>query len=176
MKSYILTFLLFLTLGLPVVFAQAEEANCSVEAWVTDKDPNGLNVRNTPNVQGKIIAKLKTADEDDYVLINVTGYQNGWLQIGAASRISGKQIFSNIGWVSANMVATGVRGTDGNYDNPAYIYAETNLKSKKIAGIPTGESVKIVGWKCGWVKVMFRGTTGWVQYANICGNPVSSCS
>ncbi len=157
------------------VFAQ-EEANCGISGWVTDKDPKGLNVRDQPNAKGKIIAKLphKSNEDDDIVTVYITGYSNGWVKIARAETINGDTIFDDIGWISAKMVATGTKGSE-NYNKPVPLYAQTNTK-KKLGTIPSEATVQIAGFQCGWIKVIYKGKSGWIRVANICGNPVTTCS
>ena len=158
------------------IWAQAEEANCGIEAWVIDKDPNGLNVRSQPNANSKILTKLKRKNNDsDFITVYVTGYSNGWIKIARAENIDGDLLFDDIGWVSAKMIATGTKGNDGNYAKPVNLYTNANTK-KKIGLIPSESEVQIVGFSCGWIKVNYKGKTGWIRDSNICGNPVTTCS
>ena len=166
---------LILAFSVQAIFAQKEEASCGISAWITDKDLNGLNVRNQPNVNGKVIAKLKTdGTEEDTVVIYVVGFSNGWVKIAKAENGKG-QIFDDIGWVSAKMVETGTKGTP-NYNSPITMYAAAKTSSKKVGTIPSEDMVKIAGFSCGWVKVTYKGKTGWVRDVNICGNPFTTCS
>lgn len=171
----LLLILLSLAFCFSGILAQ-EEANCGIEGWVTDKDPKGLNVRDEPNVKGKIIAKLphKSSEDDDIVTVYITGYSNGWVKIARAETVGGGTVFDNIGWISAKMVATGTKGGE-NYNKPAPLYAQPNTK-KKIGTIPSEETVQIAGFQCGWIKVIYKGKSVWLKTQNICGSPVTTCS
>src|ERR1043165_4070622 len=108
-KTLFLLALMILVVGGQKVYAQAEESSCSVEAWVTDRDPNGLNVRDKPGAAGKVLTTLKAGDGGDAIIVNVVGYSNGWVKISGARKVSGSEVFSDIGWVSAKMLATGTK-------------------------------------------------------------------
>jgi len=176
-KTIFLLVLFILTIGGQKISAQTEESSCSIEAWVTDKDPKGLNVRSQPNATSKILGTLKITgnDNDEEITVNVIGYSNGWVKISGATKISGDEVFSGLGWVSAKMVATGTKG-DKNYDDPVQLYAAAKTSSKKTGTIPSESSVRIAGFSCGWIKVELNGKSGWIRTLNICGNPVTTCS
>ncbi len=176
LKRLILLNLLLFIFGSQMIFAQAEEANCGIEAWIIDKDPNGLNVRDKPNVKAKIIKKLKAKSnsDEDTITVYVVGFANGWVKIGLARDNDGV-LFNDLGWVSAKMVETGTKG-DPNYNSPITMYLQAKSSSKKVGIIPSEEIVKIAGYQCGWVKVVYKGKTGWIRENNICGNPFTTCS
>jgi hypothetical protein len=174
LKRSVLLILALAACALPVV-AQTEEPSCSIQAWVKDRDPNGLNVRDKPAVTGKIVAKLKVDAESEEILVNVIGYSNGWLKISGAEKLAGGSVFDGIGWVSAKMIETGTKGSP-NYDSPAPIYAVANTSSKKAGTIPSEALIQIDGFKCGWIKALYKGKTGWLRVRNICGSPVTTCN
>lgn len=175
-KKLLLLNLLMLAFGWQIVLAQAEEANCGIDAWVIDKDPNGLNVRDKPNINGKVIKKLKpkSLNDDDTITVYIVAYSNGWVKIGRAEDNSGV-LFDDLGWISAKMVETGTKGNP-NYDSPVTMYSLPKSSSKKIGIIPSEDTVKIAGYDCGWVKVIYKGKTGWIRDSNICGSPFTTCS
>lgn len=175
-KSLMLVFL-SLTIGAgQAIFAQELEDNCAIEAWITDNDPNGLNVRDKPNVKGKILTKLKSGEGDDAITVFVTGYSNGWMKIGGATKVGRGAVFNDIGWVSAKMIAVEAKGED-DYDAPAPLYAKPSKSSKKVGTIPSGTTqMQIVGYDCFGLKVIYKGVTGWLSAGNICGSPVTNCN
>ncbi|HQU86154.1 MAG TPA: SH3 domain-containing protein, partial [Pyrinomonadaceae bacterium] len=166
-----------LVFGFQNAFAQREEPNCGINAWVTDKDPKGLNVRAQPSLKGKIVKTLKRKDDTDGSIISVyvVGYSNGWLKIGRAENIDGDLLFDDLGWISAKLVETGTKGGEEGYDKHIKLYSAANAKSKKLGMIPSEANVKIAGFKCGWIKVSYEDLTGWIRDTNICGNPVTTC-
>lgn len=174
-RKLILLSLMILMLLISGISAQ-EEANCGIQGWVIDKDPNGTNVRNQPGVNGKVIAKLphKGNSDDDLVTVYITGYSNGWVKIARAEMIDGTEIFDDIGWISSKMVVTGTKGSR-NYMNPVNLYLHPSGK-KSVGTIPAEVNVQIIGFSCGWVKVNYQKKSGWIRTENVCGNPVTTCS
>lgn len=175
MRTFAIILTILLAAVSAVVHAQAEEASCSLQAWVKDRDPNGLNVRDKPGTNGKVIATLKAGDGDDEIVVNVVGYSNGWIKISGGEKIAGERVFDEIGWVSAKMLETGTRGSD-RYEGPVQLYAADNRRSKKVGTIPGDSLVQISGFKCGWLRVTHNGKSGWINGLNVCGNPVTNCN
>ncbi len=171
---------IILLLGLmfvSVVSAQTVEADCEHSAWVIDKDVNGLNVRDKPSINGKIIDTLKYAadDDDKIVTVTITGYSNGWVKISKAETVGGNEEFSGIGWISAKMVTVSTQRKDGNSEKSVAIYARPDAKSKKVGTIPNEVDVEIVGFDCFGFKVKYKKQTGWLSTFDMCGNPVTTC-
>lgn len=86
---------------------------CSVEAFVVDKDPQGLNIRADGDTSAKIIGKIPFDEEGTIVHITGANYA-GWMIIDRAENMEGKVVFKGKGWVAANMLATSTRGYDTN--------------------------------------------------------------
>ena len=125
MKKLLLLTLLCLVCGaIQSAFAQKLEDNCSTEAFITDKDQNELNVRDRPHISGKVIATLKeNIKDEDFIVLYITGYSNGWAKIGSAKKVDGgDELLANGGWVSAKMIGVATKGTVGGYDAPAPFY------------------------------------------------------
>ena len=118
----------------------------------------------------------KSNEDDDIVTIYITGYSNGWVKIARAETVGGGKLFDDIGWISAKTVETGTKGGEAGYDKPAPFYVSAKTSSKKVGMIPSESTVKISGFSCGWIKVTYKGKTGWMRTVNICGNPVTTCS
>ena len=113
--------------------------------------------------------------EDDEIIVRVVGYSNGWLKISGTVEVSGNRSFSDIGWVSAKLIATGTKG-DKDYEAPAPLYEKPSKSSKKIGSIPSGTAVQIISFDCFGGKINYKGKTGWLSIENICGNPETNCS
>ncbi|MGD0189615.1 MAG: hypothetical protein ABSD74_02620 [Rhizomicrobium sp.] len=78
---------------------------CSIDAWSTDKDPKGLNVRAAPAPDAAVVAILPPPNNGIAVEMHVIGAQAGWFRIDRAGfedypgEVSAKQVFSGQGWV-----------------------------------------------------------------------------
>ena len=133
------------------LFAQPDGCGVGgyIFAYVVNKDPKDLNVRDQPSLKGKVLATVKPAPdpgEPAFIEVTITGYSNGWWKIANASGDDGSQ-FEGIGWVSAKMAAE-IIGSNGQYNNkPANLYAASNSK-RKIGTIPSKAEVLITGFTC----------------------------
>src|SRR5271166_5412025 len=66
-------------------WAADSAAKCDVRLDVTDKDPNGLNVRSAPSVSpNNIIGVLKLGPTGDYIEVHVTAQSGSWYAIDEA--------------------------------------------------------------------------------------------
>src|SRR6185295_14136885 len=95
-------------------------------------------------------------------IVNVVGYSNGWVKISGARKFSGDEVFSDIGWVSAKMIATGTKKWE-DAGETIQLFTSTNTSSKKSGTLPIGSTVKIAGFSCGWLKVESGVKTGWLR-------------
>jgi len=168
-KATILAILLF-SFGLT---AFAQDVACVHSGWVTDKDPKGTNIRDTPSLKGKIIGNIPHAKDDgEQAILEIIGYSNGWLKIRLGESVDGATFFKGIGWISAKKVTATVETNNG---KPASLYASPKKSSKKIGTIPSETLINIVGFDCFGFKVTYKGKTGWLSADDTCGNPVTTC-
>ncbi len=151
--------------------AAARAAACDVEAYVIDRDPKGLNVRDAPGVQGRVVAVIPL-DVDGTVVRLLASSPNGWVQITHAETIGGAVVFDRKGWVSGNMLGTGTRGygTKG-----VKLYAAAR-KGGAVGTIPSEDEARIAGCSGDWVRVKYKNLTGWLQPEDQCPNPVTTCN
>jgi SH3-like domain-containing protein len=146
-------------------------AGCNVEAYVVDSDPKGLNVRDAPGAQGRVVAVIPR-DEDGTIVRLSASSANGWVQIDRAETVGGTVVFDKKGWVSGNMLGTSTRGygTKG-----VKLYAAARKGSAVGTAPPEGE-VKVAGCAGDWIKVKYKNLTGWLQPEDQCPNPVTLCN
>ena len=79
---------------------------CSVEAFVLDKDPKGLNIRDDGNTSAKIIGKIPFDEEGTVVHITGANYA-GWMIIDHAENMEGERAGSRqICWRLRRQVMT----------------------------------------------------------------------
>jgi SH3-like domain-containing protein len=150
------------------------EKSCDIQANVLDNDPNGLNVRATPDKSGKILSSLIMGD--DQISLDIIGTAgNGWVKITNAWHGGRGDLFKDEGWVFATKLATGTKGFP-NYASPAKLYSSPSKKSKVLMQIPSEDEVKILDCSGKWVKGSYKGTNGWLAPENQCGSPFTTCS
>ena len=145
---------------------------CDAQAYVIDKDPNGLNVRETPGTGGKVIAVIPL-DGDGTVVHMISADSKGWVRIDRAETIGGQVVFDKKGWVSGNMLGTETRGygTKG-----VKLYGGAARGSKVLGTVPPETEVKISGCEAEKVQVRYRNLVGWLDADAQCPNPVTLCN
>jgi uncharacterized protein YgiM (DUF1202 family) len=157
----------------PATFAAVKA--CDINAYVMDNDPKGLNVRETPDKNGRILGSLVKGEDEIMVEITATS-GTGWLKFAnAEGGASGDAIFKGTGWVFATMLGTGTKGYP-NYDSPARLFATPSKKGKVLRQIPAEDEVTILDCSGSWAKVRYQGTTGWLAPENQCGSPFTTCN
>jgi len=149
----------------------APPARCDVRAYVIDKDPKGLNVRDAPGVGGKVLAVIPL-DGDGTIIHLVASSPNGWVQLDHAENIDGTVVFDKKGWVSGNMLATETRGygTRG-----VKLYAAAR-KGSTVGTVPPENEVRVAGCSGDWIKIKYKNLAGWLEPEDQCPNPVTLCN
>lgn len=180
-------FSLPLTLCLTVFAGQAAAVNvavppdtvaCSFRAWAADPDPQGLNVRSSPNLKSDILGHYiwrKNADAGNFVEFNVKGFKDGWFLIdgGSYGDYGDAPVvppYSGRGWVHGSRIAGQLLGlTHG-------LRAEPDAKAaeKPLGKAPDAVVVKqLLACKGDWVKIDTDVGIGWVS--GLCSNQVTTC-
>ena len=150
----------------------APPAACDVDAYVVDPDPKGLNVRDAPGVGGKVVATIPLDAEGTNVHI-VASDANGWVQIDRAETIMGAVVFDKKkGWVSGNMLGIATRGYDG---KGVRLYARPRAP-KATGKLPSEAEVRVAGCEGGWMRVKYKSMSGWLDPADQCSSPVTTCN
>ncbi|HEX8557882.1 MAG TPA: SH3 domain-containing protein [Pyrinomonadaceae bacterium] len=155
----------------PAAPGAAAPAACKVEAYVVDKDPGGLNVRDAPGPAGKVVAVIPLDEEGTTVNI-VASSPNGWVQIERAETVMGSVVFDGKGWVSGNMLGVSTRGygTKG-----VRLYAAAG-RGKAVGTIPPEAEARVAGCSGGMMRVRYKNLTGWLEPDAQCASPVTNCN
>ena len=157
----------------PVAMAQNNSAQgqqtCNISAFVSDKDPKGLNVRSGPGENHEIIGNLPTTTVA--VIVDITASKGDWVQLSKAESPE-KVEFPGTGWVYSQLLGTTTRGygTKG-----VSVYQNSNNQSSVVGRIPPETAVKLVGCSQNWALVEYVGTKGWIEPESQCGNPLTTC-
>jgi hypothetical protein len=103
---------------LPVSFATENNSEnnlvnrCDVSAFITDKDPKGLNVRSAPNKN--VISRIpyKSYQPEQPITVHIVDVKTGWLKIDrwTDGLTTGK--FAGDAWVYSKLVAVSVKGDE----------------------------------------------------------------
>lgn len=156
----------------PVAITQNSSSNqrsCQIAAYITDKDPNGLNVRSEPNSQSKIVDTLPTNNLG--VIVDLTAAQGDWVQLSKAESPE-KLEFQGSGWVYAPLLGTSTRGYS---TKSVSVYQSANNQTKAIGRIPSQRSVKLLSCDRDWALVEYQGLKGWIEPESQCANPLTTC-
>ena len=126
-----------------LVSSAIKASQCSFGAFVQETDPAGLNVRQTPNLSGKILGTLppviESSELDGYkvkVELDILGSNNGWFQIANAqdnTALTGKparKVFSGSGWVNGRKLTVKSQARKG--------YARPDVNSPVILSLRDG--------------------------------------
>jgi SH3-like domain-containing protein len=180
MKKIILITLVIITLissafsQKKVTAVKSTQKSCDVHGYILENDPNGLNVRATPDKSGKVLSRLVRGDGD--ISLDIIGTSGGgWLKITNAWHGDRGDLFKDTGWVFATMLATGTKGSP-NYDSPAKLFSTASKKSKVLIQIPSESEVVLLDCTGAWAKVSYKGTIGWLAPENQCGSPFTTCN
>jgi hypothetical protein len=103
-------------------------SRCDVSAFITDKDPKGLNVRSAPSKN--VISRIpyKSYQPEQPITVHIVDVKTGWLKIDrwTDGLTTGK--FAGEAWIYSKLVAVTVKGDD-------------NIK---IYGGPEGATTRLV--------------------------------
>jgi hypothetical protein len=155
----------------PAARAAVPPAACDTDAYVVDKDPKGLNVRDSPGAGGRVVAVIP-ADMDGTVVHLVSSNPNGWVQIDRAETIMGAVVFDKKGWVSGNMLGIETRG----YGTRGVKLYAGGRGSKILGTIPPESEVKVAGCDGDRMRVRYKSLTGWLDPDSQCASPVTTCN
>ena len=160
--------------GIQSVSAPAHK--CSLQAYVIDPDPQGLNVRSGPGKQFPVTGKIPHSVEA--VGVTIIGSTGQWLQIRDAHiQAEGEMLFEGPGWVYGPMLATETRAQG--YDGPkpvVKVYRTPNVGGAVAGKLRPGLVVKIIGCKGSWAQIQSGGLTGWLDGESQCANTLTTCA
>lgn len=171
-RLWVLALLLLASPGVaPAQTQQEAAAVCNITVDVTDTDPKGLNVRDTPG--GKVITAL--VDKADWVEVHIVGQQGDWFQIDRANQIDNNRMGEDIVmWKGKGFVHKSTVGYSG-MQALGIVRADHDDKSKLITKVSDGDqATKLLGCWHDYSKVQFGKITGWTK--DTCTNENTTCS
>jgi SH3-like domain-containing protein len=150
---------------------------CNVTAYVIDTDPKGLNVREGPGDQYRVVTTLPTKQD---VEVTIIGSMGQWMQIGQAYIFADngntEDVTLNLsGWVWGPLLGLRTRATGVYPDLSCPLYRDPDSSSPVVLKLPDEVELPIEGCRGEWVKVNYKGTEGWLGPDSHCGNPVTTC-
>ena len=144
-------------------------AQCAISAYVTDRDPNGLNVRDAPSAQARVVRTVSNAGSGVAV---ITGHNGGWFRVSNIDDAeSDAHLFDGDGWVHGSLLGLDVANADPR------LYASSNPRSRVLARLRADETrVTLTGCAGTWAQVRAEGRTGWLSPGGQCSNPLTTCA
>lgn len=149
--------------------APAAAASCAMSAFVTDRDPSGLNVRAGPSAQARILA---TVSNQSAGVAAITGHDRGWFRVsGIVDAESDTPLFDGDGWVDGALLGLEVANADPR------LYAASDRRSRVLARLrPDETQLTLLGCNGEWARVGADGRTGWLSREGQCSSPLTTCS
>jgi uncharacterized protein YgiM (DUF1202 family) len=143
---------------------------CLAKAYTIDSTRNGLNVRQKPNLAGKILGRLPKSTE-----VNVLGMQGNWILISVIDPVAQKVTFRNEGWVYSSLLGVSPMGYG---EKSVNLYSQPSLRSKPTGKIPPNSNTTILGCTGKWLKVETNNHQyrGWLEPSKQCAAAYTTCS
>lgn len=152
-----------------IIVAEAQtRTSCNISTYINDPDTNGTNIRAKASKDSKILKTIKNGE----VVVEITGYSNGWFEISSADEVGDGDavLFRGRGWIHSSIIGMDVANPDPR------LYAEPRKQSRVLMKLKADESrLKLVACQGKWVKVETGGKTGWLSPDGQCGNPLTTC-
>ncbi|BAM89012.1 hypothetical protein S58_30110 [Bradyrhizobium oligotrophicum S58] len=150
----------------------SDRAACNVEVDITDRDPNGANVRAEPG--GSIVKAMKNPSSDGWIVVHLTAQQGDWFEIDRAVLIDVDQGKENVIFQGRGFVHRGVVGASG-LQNGAVIYRDHAASSAKLDPHASGDqAVELLGCFGDFARIRVKKGIGWTR--QLCTNMVTTCS
>jgi SH3-like domain-containing protein len=143
---------------------------CLTKAYTIDSSRKGLNVRQQPNLFGKILGRLPKSTE-----VNVLGMQGEWTLISVIDPIDQNVDFRGEGWVYSSLLGVSSQG----YNLASVsLYNQPSLRSKVVGKIPPNTNTTILGCSGRWLRVESKHHRyqGWLEPNQQCATAYTSCS
>jgi hypothetical protein len=144
---------------------------CDVRLNVTDKDPNGLNVRKTPEVRPDNV--LTVIKPEDWIRVHVTGMVGDWYQIDhyevfPEDNDNDSEHDVAHGWVHKSKLG------EVSAQHGALLYAAPSDRGKPIYHFgPEEYDITVLGCQGEFLKIRYKTTVGWTNA--VCTNERTTC-
>ena len=147
------------------------------QAWVTDPDPTGTNVRQTPN---GVVMRILMPNEHSY-MVNVLEEWNGWFRIdNPIQQLDTEEDLYCDGDMPTLWIHSSLLGCTTLRD--VQLLKEPSSSSPVSIRIGADVVVQPMAIKGQWVKIKHtdedsnKTFMGWVKASSLCGNPITLCS
>jgi uncharacterized protein YecT (DUF1311 family) len=150
---------------------------CNAEAYIIDKDPNGLNVRNAPSGKGQIISRIPYSDG---TIVHIIDAKKGWFKIDGWQEFNLSTKFNDDteAWIYGKLLGLDIVG------GGVTLYTQPSTQSPikgKISRENYQEIKSLLDCQDGWLLVNVKlkdgkKLRGWLAPEEQCANPVTTCN
>jgi len=140
--------------------------NCDTSAFITDPDPQGLNVRAGPGKNHSIMVKIP---KNKATTVDLGGATGQWVFIKYAGLESGIDVFQGPGWVYGPMLGVLSMGTPHLTQSPS-------PQSQKLLQLEDRVPLTVLSCQGKNLKVKKGRVSGWLRHGEYCSNPVNTCN
>jgi SH3-like domain-containing protein len=146
------------------------ENQCLAKAYVIDASGKGLNIRQKPNLSGKILGRLPKS-----TAVNILGAQGEWILISVIDPIAQQVNFRQEGWVYSSLLGVSSKGYNL---TSVSLYAQPSLRSKVVGKIPPNTDTNILSCNGKWLRVESKHHQykGWLEPKQQCAAALTTCS
>lgn len=138
-----------------------------------DPDLSGTNIRNAPG--GKIINVIYPKDFPDGCYFEVVAQVNGWFKIDSKIFGTEKNLINKGGsaWIHRSVISV----STSNYGNQKIPVRSAPAGGTIVTTInKEANGIRILDLCGSWVKISYKGKTGWIASKWICSIPWTTCS
>ena len=148
--------------------ASSGGADCSISAYLTGRDPNGLNVRAGPSTRSAV---LHVVSAEIAGVAAIREHRRGWFRIaGIVDAESDSPVFQDEGWVHGSLLGLDVANADPR------LYTAPRSDSRVVATLRAADTeVTLIGCAGPWAQVRAGGRTGWLSAEGQCSSPLTTC-
>jgi SH3-like domain-containing protein len=143
---------------------------CDISAYLTDQDPNGLNVRAGPSGETRVLRKVDNSASSG--VARIKGRSGAWYRVSTiVDAETDALLFRGDGWVHGSLVGLDVANGDPK------LYARPSERGPVLARLTADQAgVTLIGCEGRWAKVRADGRIGWLSPDGQCSNPLTTCS
>ncbi|EDN69294.1 conserved hypothetical protein [Beggiatoa sp. PS] len=158
--------------------ASASTHRCNAEAYIIDKDPKGLNVRDVPSGKGQIVSRIPY--RVDGTTVHIIDAKKGWFKIDGWQEfnLSAKFNDDTEAWIYGKLLGLDIVGGGVTlYTQPS---TQSSIKGK-ISPEVYENVKKLLDCQDGWLRVDVKlkngkRLRGWLAPEEQCANPLTTCS
>jgi hypothetical protein len=156
----------------------AGDTACDLTLDVIDPDPNGLNVRATPSLSGKVITQLKPTSE--WTEVHVAAQRGDWLRINHADSVDDEALggmsetWAGSGWVHRAGLGVSELSTGEGTVLRAAPDDDSAIVRRIVGPDAEPKQVRVLGCRGKWLQVEADGVAAWTR--SWCNNQRTTCS